>query len=125
MQGAIRIAVGLVGALFTLQALRWVVDPAGAAAGLGMPLLDGLARSTQIGDTGAFFLGMGAMLLIGAATARRAWVQAAALLLGAAAGMRVLAWGLHRAPFAKQFIAVELIFCVSLLVVSTRLSVRD
>ena len=38
-----------------VMGLRWLVDPSGAAAGIGMPVLDGLARSSQIGDLGAFF----------------------------------------------------------------------
>ena len=47
---------GLFGALLLLIGARWLIDPAGAAAGLDLPLLEGAARSTQIGDLAAFFL---------------------------------------------------------------------
>ena len=44
---------------FIATGLRCAVAPAGAAKGLEMPLLDGAARSSRIGDVGALFLGMG------------------------------------------------------------------
>ena len=49
----------MLGAFFTLQGAAWIAETERAAAGLGMPLLDRLARSTQIGDLAAFFLAIG------------------------------------------------------------------
>jgi hypothetical protein len=54
------------GAVFTLQGTAWLVVPERAAGSLGMPLLTGLARSTQIGDFAAFFVA-GVLLLRSAA----------------------------------------------------------
>ena len=51
---AIRIIAGLVGLMLFVMGLRWLVDPGGAAAEIGMEVLEGLARSSQIGDLGAF-----------------------------------------------------------------------
>ncbi|MEQ8513998.1 MAG: hypothetical protein RIC38_00195, partial [Chromatocurvus sp.] len=87
--------------------LRWVVEPQAAAASLGMPLLDGLARSTQIGDISAFFFGIAAMLMLGLQTGRDSWLHAAAIFFALAAIMRTLAWLLHDAAFAGPLIAVE------------------
>ena len=52
----IRILATLPGVALTIMGVRWLVDPAGAAAEIGMPLLSGLARSSQIGDLAALFL---------------------------------------------------------------------
>ena len=43
--------------------LGWWVHPAAAADMLGASLLDGTGRTTQIGDSGAFFVGAGSMLV--------------------------------------------------------------
>ena len=51
-----RIIPGLVAALLATTAISWLFDPAAAAAGLGMPYLEGIGRSTQVGDFSAFFV---------------------------------------------------------------------
>ena len=104
----LRILAALPGLLFGVLALQWLFDPAGAAASLDVPLLRGAARSTQIGDTGAFFLGVSACYLLGAIRLERQWFAAAALFVGGAAAYRVAAWALHGAPFTTDKIAVEL-----------------
>jgi hypothetical protein len=50
-----RVIAGIIGALFLVNAAGWLVNPLSASVGLGMPLLDGVARSTQIGDIGGLF----------------------------------------------------------------------
>ena len=106
---AFRILPGLIGAFFLLQATGWLVDPDAAAAGLGMPLLDGLARSTQVGDISAFFLAAGGMALFGAVRVRPAWIRPAAVLFASAALMRTLAWAFQGATFATAFIVIEVV----------------
>ena len=49
----------VIGFLFLLMGLQWLVDPTSAAAGLGMSLLSGHGLSTQIGDLASFFLVVG------------------------------------------------------------------
>lgn len=90
-----------------LQGLAWVADPARAAAGLGMPLLDGLGRSTQAGDFASFFLTAGVTMLLGSRPGRARLLFVPAGLIGGAAVTRTLAWALHGAAFAGTFIAVE------------------
>jgi hypothetical protein len=123
MGSALRIATTLAGVFFTLQGVLWILDPARAASGLGMPLLDGLARSTQIGDLGAFFLTAGATMLVGSRPGRARLLYVPAGLLGGAAILRVLAWALHGADFAGAFIAVEVV-TAALLTVAARFEAR-
>ncbi len=109
MERAIQIFVALPGVLMGIQAIGWLVDPKGAAEGLGMPLLDGVARSTQIGDMTAFFAGLCIMVLLGAIRKNATWLAAAAIVLGGAAIFRTTAWMLHGADLAPQFIVPELV----------------
>jgi hypothetical protein len=122
MKTVFRILVSLPAILFVVMGLRWVVDPAGAAPGLGMTLMQGVGLSSQIADIGAFFIGMGTMILIGLITQTRAWFQAPALLLALAAVLRVLAWLVHDAALALSMIVVEVVIATLLLLASSRLS---
>lgn len=116
MRGFLRgVTIGL-GLFFILQGAIWVADPGRAAAGLGMPLLDGLGRSTQVGDLSAFFLVGGATILAGSRRGRARLLYVPAGLVGVAAVMRTLAWALHGAAFAASFIAVEVVAGALLLV---------
>ena len=87
-----------------------------------MPLLEGIGRSTQIGDFTALFLGGSAMVFIGAWTVRTEWLQAAALLVGGAAVMRTVAFAVHDAPFPTAFIVTEAVMAAILIVSSIALS---
>ena len=121
MRSPLRIVTTVVGVFFALQGLLWIVDPARAAAGLGMPLLDGLARSTQIGDLASFFLTGGVTILVGARPGRARLLLVPAGMLGAAAVVRTLAWALHGAEFAAAFIATEVVVAALLFVAVRRL----
>ena len=121
MRSPLRIVTTVVGVFFALQGLLWIVDPARAAAGLGMPLLDGLARSTQIGDLASFFLTGGVTILVGARPGRARLLLVPAGMLGAAAVVRALAWALHGAEFAAAFIAIEVVVAALLLFAVRRL----
>ena len=119
-----RVVVILPALLFIVMGLRWGIDPEGAATGLGMTLLEGVGRSSQIGDVGALFLSMGAMMLIALITANRAWFFAPALMLTLIAVFRLLAWSFHDADLALDSIIVELVVAAVLLVASSRLPQR-
>ena len=109
MERAIQIFIALPGVLMGIQAIGWLVGPKGDGEGLGMPLLDGVARSTQIGDMTAFFTGVCAMVLLGAIRKNATWLAAAAIVLGGAAIFRTTAWMFHGADLATQFIVPELV----------------
>ena len=97
MNKVLRVIVALPGILFVVTGLRWLVDPASAAAQFGMPLLDGLGRSSQIGDMASFFLTLGVLILIALITAKRVWYYPAIMLLVFTAVSRILAWLIHDA----------------------------
>lgn len=121
MNKILSVVVALLGVLFLVIGLRWLVDPAAAAGALGMPLLDGIGRSTQIGDMTAFFLTLGISILLALITSQRTWYYPACMLLGIAAAGRILAWSVHDAAFAIDMIAAEIIITCILLFASRRL----
>ena len=86
-----------------------------------MPLLDGVGRSSQIGDLGSFFLTMGLLILVGVTTLKRVWFYPPMMLLGLAASLRIIAWLVHGAALAGSMIAVEIIVTALLYVSSIRL----
>jgi len=119
-----RILAILPGLAMGFNAVMWITKPADAAQSLGMPLLDGIARSTQVGDLTSFFVATALMSVLGAWRQNATWLYGAALLLGGAAVFRTTAWALHGAEFATTFVAVEAILTLMLLV-SANLMNRD
>jgi hypothetical protein len=115
MRSPLRIVVALLGFGFFLQGVLWILAPSRAADGLGMPVLDGLGRSTQFGDFAAFFLMLGGTILAGMRPGGARILYFPAGLLGSAAFCRILAWLFHGAAFAAMFIAVEIVACGLLL----------
>jgi hypothetical protein len=122
MLKVLRAFVLLLSIVFIMAGIRWFVDPAGSSERLGMVLLDGVGRSSQIGDLSAFFLTAGICLLIGIITRRRVWFYPTIMMLGLAAVGRILAWLIHDAAFATPMIAVEVIFASLFLFASRKLA---
>lgn len=110
---------------FLVTGLQFAVAPAAAAKGLSMPLLDGAARSSQIGDVGALFLGMGLMILTALVTRARTWFIAPAILLFLIAILRILAWLFHGAALVVPAIVPEIVIGGLLLLASTKLAEAD
>ena len=125
MKNVLRIVAGLVGILFFLNGLQWIISPANVAASLGMPLLEGVGLSTQIGDLGSFFITVGAMTLIGAITTTRHWFYAPSMLLLVAALYRTLSTLLYGAPFVMSAIVVEVVVGLFLIFVGSKISMED
>jgi len=109
MDKALRIAAIIAALPLALIAVRWVVDPFGAAQGLEMSLLEGAARNSQIGDTTAVFFGMGFLSLYGIWKEKRDFLYAAAFLIGVVAVARILAGLVHDAPTIWLFVIIEVI----------------
>ena len=125
MKNVLRIVAGLVGILFFLNGLQWIISPAKVAASLGMPLLEGVGLSTQIGDLGSFFITVGAMTLIGAITTTRHWFYAPSILLLVAALYRTLSTVLYGAPFVMSAILVEVVVGLFLIFAGSKISIED
>lgn len=121
MHARLQLAITVLGAFFFLQGVAWLIDPARVAAGLGMPLLDGLARSTQVGDLASFFMVAGATMVLGSRPGRAPLLYVPAALVGGAAVTRTLAWLFQGADFAFLFIAVEVAVGVTLVAGARRL----
>ena len=109
MEKLLRILAALLGLVYLVIAVRWAFDPSGAATDLQMPLLEGAARNSQIGDVGALFLGMGALSLYGVWREKRDFLIAATVLIGAVAFYRVLGGLAHDAPTNWLFVGIELV----------------
>lgn len=109
MEKALRILAILGAVPLALIAVRWVVDPSGAAQGLQMTLLEGAARNSQIGDTTAVFFGMGFLSLYGILKEKRDFLYAATFLLAVVAVARILAGIVHDAPTIWMFVVVEVV----------------
>ncbi len=86
-----------------------------------MPLLTGIARSTQLGDIGGFFIALGTMCLLGAYRSNAQWLRGGALMLGCVAVMRMLAWMVHDAALTVPFIAVEVVVAALLVFMASRI----
>ena len=125
MKNVLRVIAGLVGALFFLNGLQWIISPANVADSLGMPLLEGAGLSTQIGDLGSFFITVGAMTLIGAITTTRHWFYAPSMLLLVAALYRTLSTILYGAPFVMSAIVVEISVGLFLIFAGSRIATED
>ena len=125
MKNVLRIVAGLVGILFFLNGLQWIINPANVAESLGMPLLEGVGLSTQIGDLGSFFITVGAMTLIGAITTTRHWFYAPSMLLLVAALYRTLSTLIYGAPFVMSAIVVEVVVGLFLIFVGSKISMED
>jgi hypothetical protein len=125
MKTFLRVAVVLPAILFVVLGIRWFIDPTTAAADLGMDLMEGVGRSSQIGDVGALFLSMGIMMLVALITGQRSWFYAPALMLCLVAFLRTIAWLSHDAALTPDMIAVELVVAGLLLFAAPRLSRSD
>ena len=125
MKNVLRVIAGLAGTLFFLNGLQWIISPANVADSLGMPLLEGVGLSAQIGDMGSFFITVGVMTLIGAITTTRHWFYAPSMLLLVAALYRTLSTVLYGAPFVMSAILVEVVVGLFLIFAGSKISIED
>ena len=119
-----RILSGIVGLFMLWTCLGWLMDPATAAAGLAMPLLEGMGGNTQIGDFTSFFFTAGLFACIGAYKAEYTWLYASISLLGSAAIFRSLAVVLHGSEPLTQAIIAEIVM-VGFLILSVYLMKKE
>ncbi len=117
-QNILRILAVIPGIPMLLNGIGFLTKPEEAAASLGMDLLEGMGRSTQIGDTASFFIGISILTIVGAITVRGRWLYAAALFLGLAAISRLIAALALDAAMATQFIGAEIVLTLWLCIVA-------
>ncbi len=122
MNNFLNIVTYIVGFLFFINGVMWLIYPAASAEALGMSLLSGLGLSTQIGDLSSFFLALGGFMLLGTYTKQKHWFYAPIALLGLAAISRTIAYLFHDAAFATQSIMVEVLVACLLFFQASRKS---
>lgn len=118
----LRIFAALPGVLLFNNAVGLILTPQEVVESLGMAYLDGIGRSTQIGDMGSFFACTSLFIIYGALREKPQWLMAGAYLLITAAAYRVLATMLHAAEFAQVFIGVEVVAFIWLIIACRLLS---
>ena len=114
-----RVISGLIGVFMLYSALGWIMDPASAAAGLAMTLVEGpgettLGMNTQIGDFTSFFFTAGIMACIGAYRNEHVWLYGTISLLGSAAVFRTYAGLVHGADYLTTAIVFEVVMSLLL-----------
>ena len=98
------------------NAYTWITNPSAASNALGMQYLEGIGRSTQIGDFSAFFIGVGIFCLLGSIFKNISFLISAVIILLSAAIMRIIAWQIYGADFAAIFIGVEIIASIMIII---------
>jgi hypothetical protein len=119
---ALKIAAFACGIIFAGLGLAWWISPSFPSDQLGMPLLTGVALSSQIGDFGSFFLTLGGCILIGLARNEKIWMYPPVMLLAFAAVGRTIAWIFYGASLTLGMIALEASAALLLLLTSSSLS---
>ena len=125
MKNVLRVIAGLVGNLFFLNVLQWIISHPKLDDSMVMPLSEGVGLSAQIGDMGSFFITVGVMTLIGAITTTRHWFYAPSMLLLVAALYRTLSTILYGAPFVMSAIVVEISVGLFLIFAGSRIATKD
>ena len=112
----LRTLTGLAGLGALIMGAMWWYQPETAAGLLGASLLDGTGRSAQIGDSGAFFIGVGVLLLWGAVKQHAVLVLIGGCLVGLVAPGRILSSTLHNGAVTTPEVIVEcVIFLLALM----------
>jgi len=106
-KNVIRIIAVIPGLGMLLNGLGFIFRPADVAASLHMDLLEGLGRSTQIGDLTSFFIGTAVLIFLGVIFSKGRWLYAGALFVFGAAIFRSLAALTHGAAWATDLIILE------------------
>ena len=109
MYKVLQIAVLILGALLVVVGLLWGAVPETMAERSGITFVEGMGRSTLIGDFGSHFFATGVLVLLGLYTRQSQWLYGAAIAIATTGVWRFLAWIFHDAPFASTPITIEII----------------
>lgn len=116
---ALRLLTVLSGLGLLIFGLGWWVHPGPAAEMLGATLLEGTGRTTQIGDSGAFFVGAGMMLAWGAIRGQTSLLLAGGLLVGLVVPGRVASAMYHGGSWTPDEIVAECAITILALTTAT------
>ena len=103
---------GILGVVLAIIALRWIISPEDSANSLGMVLLDGAGRNTQIRDFTALFASTSIFCFISITTRQYQWIFSSGIVFLLIALISVLASQLHDATLTYSSLIAEVIFAV-------------
>ena len=103
---------GILGLVLAIIALRWVLSPEDSANALGMVLLDGAGRNTQIRDFTALFASKSFFCFLSIAIKQYQWIFSSGIVFSFIVLTSLLASQLHDAPITYSFLLAEIIFAV-------------
>jgi hypothetical protein len=103
---------GILGVVLAIIALRWILSPEDSANSLGMVLLDGAGRNTQIRDFTALFASTSIFCFLSIVTRQYQWIFSSGIVFSLIALINVLASQLHDAPLTYSSLIAEIIFAV-------------
>ena len=114
MTRILRILSIIIGVFLGISAVNWMFDPSTAAMNLGMELLNGMGRNTQIGDMTAFFTTGGLFILLGVFKNRPDFLVVPAFLMVSAAFFRLTSGAFYDADIMVEAVIFEVLAAVIL-----------
>jgi hypothetical protein len=102
----------VLGVVLAIIAIRWILSPEISANTLGMDLLEGTGRNTQIRDFTAIFLSTSIFCFISALTKQYQWIFSSGLIFLIIASVSILAASMHEAPLKYSSLIAEILFAV-------------
>lgn len=103
---------GILGLVLAIIALRWVLSPEDSANALGMVLLDGAGKNTQIRDFTALFASTSIFCFLSIVTRQYQWIFSSGIVFSLIALISLLASQLHDAPLTYSSLIAEIIFAI-------------
>ena len=103
---------GILGVVLAIIALRWILSPEDSANALGMVLLDGAGKNTQIRDFTALFTSTSIFCFLSIATRQYQWIFSTGIVFSLIALISLLASQLHDAPLTYSSLIAEIIFSI-------------
>ena len=103
---------GILGVVLAIIALRWILLPEDSANSLGMVLLDGAGKNTQIRDFTALFTSTSIFCFLSIVTRQYQWIFSSGIVFSLIALISLLASQLHDAPLTYSSLIAEIIFAI-------------
>ena len=103
---------GILGVVLAIIALRWILSPEDSANSLGMVLLEGAGRNTQIRDFTALFASTSIFCFLSITTRQYQWIFSTGIVFSLIALISLLASQLHDAPLTYSSLIAEIIFAI-------------
>ena len=103
---------GILGIVLTIIAIRWILLPEESAISLGMILLDGSGRNTQIRDFTSIFASTAIFCFLSIATKQFQWIFSSGIIFSIITIISIVASQLHDAPITYSSLIAEIIFAI-------------